>query len=1233
MKRLLSLIVVLVVLVGAFTSCDMVSNIKLPWGNQIEEADIMDAIKELDDIYGDAEGSSTANDFELIAQLKVKDEETGISTVFTITWEASTPLVKIELVDGFWCVDVPEDLNEIADYTLTATITSEGGQKATIEFGRKLPAGGMGMIANPVVGTAYKFALLHGNEKAVVYFDGNNYNNYAWYLAYTTDPLAAVDVYLESVEGVEDGYRLYFNKDGEKTYIVAFPRDGDTTKGTLKLDTECPEEYYTWNAEYNTLVYTSVTGESFYIGSSGTYKSISLSAISYITGGTSYVAHLYGPGGVKEELPVQELPEIPENYTSQDLVDALYKLESGQTIEETYELTGIVTSIKYAYDPSYSNVSVNIVVEGREDKPVLLYRITGDGADTLKVGDTVTVRAGLTNYGGTYETTSGGLIINIVPGDGTVPGLPDNPGTDNPVDPKPDDPTITAPEAGKAYKLYLTQGNLNKTLYFTGAMSGNFLATTDVEANGADIYFEAVEGGYHVYFMVNGVKTYLVNSPYIKSNGYIACGIDVGTTPNCVWTYNTELGILEVYAELEGKNDTFFLGTHSQFDTMSLSGAYYKDQIGSGSQFPAYIKLAEGGTDAPVDPKPDTPAYSAPEAGKAYYFFVDQKGLNKTIYFNGNTADQRLLTGDKAAAVEIFFETTNGGYHIYVQDASGAKQYINTAPYLKDGTKLRCRIDLGATPNCVWTYDTALGILEADVSFEGYTDTFFFGTYDNYETISLSGSYYRNQIATGGQYPARIEAVDGSTDTPSQPDQPEQPDTPVKPGEDTAGLVGKAYKLYLTQGNLNKTLYFTGAMDGNFLATTDVEANGVDIYFEAVEGGYHVYFTVDGVKTYLINSPYIKSNGYIACGINVGTAPNCVWTYNTELGILEVYAELDGENDTFFLGTHSQFNTMSLSGSYYKDKIGDGSQFPAYIKLVEGGNTDTPSQPEQPEQPEQPDTPSQPEDGVMSIEDALKAANGTKVTLKGTVSRFYEEWSSYGNCSPYIIDSEGNEILIFRTTTHVYIGDQITVTGTITPYNEVNQIAKDGSVVTVNVAHTCDYLAANCLDAELCKYCQAVKAGSTPLGHTAANAEGKCDRCKIDLSANYVTKTLSFADKANRTSFDTSKQVWEQNGVKLTNNKGGSTSNVADYASPARFYKSSQIVIECKGMAKIEFVCNNSSYANALQTSIVAGDGVTVSIVGSVVTISFEDAVDSFTIDSLSSGQVRVNELEVTAIG
>ena len=1211
MKRLLSLIVVLVVLVGAFTSCDMVSNINLPWGNKIEEADIMDAIKELDDIYGDAEGSSTANDFELIAQLKVKDEETGISTVFTITWEASTPLVKIELVDGFWCVDVPEDLNEIVDYTLTATITSEGGQKATIEFGRKLPAGGMGMIANPVVGTAYKFALLHGNEKAVVYFDGNNYNNYAWYLAYTTDPLAAVDVYLESVEGVEDGYRLYFNKDGEKTYIVAFPRDGDTTKGTLKLDTECPEEYYTWNAEYNTLVYTSVTGESFYIGSSGTYKSISLSAISYITGGTSYVAHLYGPGGVKEELPVQELPEIPENYTSQDLVDALYKLESGQTIEETYELTGIVTSIKYAYDPSYSNVSVNIVVEGREDKPVLLYRITGDGADTLKVGDTVTVRAGLTNYGGTYETTSGGLIINIVPGDGTVPGLPDNPGTDNPE--KPSDAVASLDLTTNAN---LVSGSANQNVF---AQNGITL-TNDKASSSSDLvvrekFSQRMYKGSTVKIEYKGMTKIVITLDDYEDNGktYLA-GFDGMTVEGA--TIVRDGAILTIY--FSAPTDVFQskdLASQTRIKTVEV----YTGEVETPDQ---------GGTDTPS--QPSTPTYTAPEVGKAYYFYLEQKGLNKTLYFKGvMDGDYLATTEDKTAAAQIYFEAVEGGYHIYFTDAAGAKTYINAAAYLKSNGYAGCHFSLGSEPNCVWTYNTQYGILEVYDEVEGKSDTFFAGTYGTYNTISLSGAYYKDQINSGSQYPARLAAVDVNTDTPvepEQPEQPEQPDTPVNPGEDTAGLVGKAYYLYLEQKGLNKTLYFKGVMDGDYLATTEDKTAAAQIYFEAVEGGYHIYFTdAAGAKTYINAAAYLKSNGYAGCHFSLGSEPNCVWTYNTQYGILEVYDEVEGKSDTFFAGTYGTYNTISLSGAYYKDQINSGSQYPARLAAVDV-NTDTPVEPEQPEQP---DTPSQPEDGVMSIPEVLEASEGDAVVVKGTVSDIYQVWDEgYSNMSFYISDDEGNSVLVFRTGTKVVVGDQVTVTGTATIFYEKVQIAQ-GSTTVIDVKHVCsEYTKADCTHAPECVVCGA--ANGTAAGHKYAN--GTCTVCGAKdvstLQTTTVSNTISALAGTNGWTSDTRKPEFALDNVVSVKVDGGTYSGSV-YTDHMRIYATDSpagtltiSVAEGYELVSIKVTTVEGTYAFLTLDGATDLSNETVSVSGSSVTFT--------TVKNGSNGkQVRVLAIEV----
>ena len=124
----------------------------------------------------------------------------------------------------------------------------------------------------------------------------------------------------------------------------------------------------------------------------------------------------------------------------------------------------------------------------------------------------------------------------------------------------------------------------------------------------------------------------------------------------------------------------------------------------------------------------------------------------------------------------------------------------------------------------------------------------------------------------------------------------------------------------------------------------------------------------------------------------------------------------------------------------------------------------------------------------------------------------------------------------------------------------------------------------------------------------------------VTASAAEAKATLTFdSSKSNRTSFSTSKQVWEQNGIVFTNNKG-SGSNVADYGAPVRLYKSSSISIEAPGnITQIVFKCV-SGY-------VLSTTGATTS--GTTVTVTLDGTSDTYTISSLSA-QVRLNSLEVT---
>ena len=123
---------------------------------------------------------------------------------------------------------------------------------------------------------------------------------------------------------------------------------------------------------------------------------------------------------------------------------------------------------------------------------------------------------------------------------------------------------------------------------------------------------------------------------------------------------------------------------------------------------------------------------------------------------------------------------------------------------------------------------------------------------------------------------------------------------------------------------------------------------------------------------------------------------------------------------------------------------------------------------------------------------------------------------------------------------------------------------------------------------------------------------------------------ISFASTANRTEFSTEIQVWVQNGITVTNNKAGATSNVADYSKPGRFYKGSEVIIECAGMTKIEINCFglDSKYVNPW---LNVSNG-TATLENGVVTIVFETPVDSLVYAAMSA-QGRAYDITVYTQG
>ena len=124
---------------------------------------------------------------------------------------------------------------------------------------------------------------------------------------------------------------------------------------------------------------------------------------------------------------------------------------------------------------------------------------------------------------------------------------------------------VENPATGVAYKMGMYQGTNGEVLYFTGAMSGYYFATSNDFDAGVDVYLEAAEGGYYVFFENGSGRQYL----YLEKNGKYN-NVKFGETKS-VFTFG-DFHNLET--TLEGSE--LYLGT---FGSNTTIGASYKSYI------------------------------------------------------------------------------------------------------------------------------------------------------------------------------------------------------------------------------------------------------------------------------------------------------------------------------------------------------------------------------------------------------------------------------------------------------------------------------------------------------------------------------------------------------------------------------------------------------------------------------------------------------------------------------
>ena len=656
MKKILIMLLALVMCLGCFAACD-----KNPGGaedttagNVPDGASLADAVEYLRSIYKDS-AKETPADYDVVGKVVIGDTE------FSVTWTTDNADITVKVSEknaAFYTIDIPVKNDEAKDYTLTATVTDAAGNSETVSFERALPVyDSSAIVDKPQEGVAYKFYMIHASLGQTLFATGETQDGGNKYILSTTDPKAAPDFFVEA-DG--EGFKFYTELNGVKTYVYAKTTTSDDGK-VSKYVGYSAEEGTTWTYKSETNAwYTTIDGLEYVVGTYGTYSTFCISDASYMTPESSGTSQF--PGGlmlkdVAEAMTPSEGPTVYE--TPEEIVNAAYELELGGVLSagHKYTLTGVITEIPSPWSDDYGNITVVIVVGDMTDKPIECFRLKGEGANVLAVGDTITVTGEILKYDNKTETgkvefnAGCTLVSSNSSGNGDSGDTGDN---DQPATPS-EGLNAQAPVVGTAYKFGFLQGNKNQVYYLTGVLSGYYMASTETFADGADYYVEETDGGYYLYCMVDGAKKYVNAKSVVGTDGNNHINALYEDAAASVYTYDETLKTLVTV--IDGTNYIFGTksdGTYTTLGPMKAdSGCFHAVLVTEAGSAPS---TPDQGDDDTTD-TPDTPTT---EETVVLYFPKDGKYVTGVEYlYAGSTSKMELTLSDSKADAVALVKITN----------------------------------------------------------------------------------------------------------------------------------------------------------------------------------------------------------------------------------------------------------------------------------------------------------------------------------------------------------------------------------------------------------------------------------------------------------------------------------------------------------------------------------------------------------------------------------------------
>ncbi len=391
---------------------------------------------------------TTMTDYDVVGSVSIGD------TTYPVTWTADNESVKVIVKeDGMVTIDVDEKNPEEVVYVLTATITSPvSGETAQLSFNHKVPAAMIldGLSYEEIVAAAYTLEdglameepqRLFGTIVKIPTPYSEQYGNITVDIQIGNLADQPIQCYRLSSEGVAD------LKVGDQITVEGTLKN---YKGTIEFDKGCQligfgeivsqaaylDAAYALEAGAAMTAPTALEGEIVKIDTawSEEYGNITVTIVCdgkaeqpiqcyRLTGegaATLAVGDKIGVWGTiknyKGTIEFDKGCQLIPYGTAKDVRTLMgaYTLEAGLSMDKPATLTGVIVNIPTAYSADYKNITVDMVVAGLADYQIQCYRLAGEGAEGLAIGDTITVTGTIKNYKGTIEFDKGCSLDAVV---------------------------------------------------------------------------------------------------------------------------------------------------------------------------------------------------------------------------------------------------------------------------------------------------------------------------------------------------------------------------------------------------------------------------------------------------------------------------------------------------------------------------------------------------------------------------------------------------------------------------------------------------------------------------------------------------------------------------------------------------------------------------------------------------------------------------------------------------